>query len=168
MPEDRPFHPPPPPRGWKAIPWRLPVWLYRLGLGGLLGRRFLLLEHIGRKTGRRRQNVLEVVQYDPQGPTFYVASGFGRRSHWFRNVQAHPEVTLRVGRKRYRATAQILEPEQGAQVLMAYAREHPRAFRTLARLLGRTEPQTPDDFRRMAEAVPVVAFHLLKSQEPKR
>ncbi len=159
------YRAPAPPRGWRALPWRLPIWLYRLGLGGLLGRRFLLLEHVGRKTGRRRQTVLEVIRYDPEGPVFYVASGFGRRSHWFRNIQAHPQVTVQVGRTRYRAVARVLDPDRAAQVLMAYARAHPGAFRALARLLRMPVPRTPEDFRRLAEALPVVAF---EAQSPEQ
>ena len=159
------IRPPAPPRGWKAIPWRLPIGLYRLGLGGLLGRRFLLLEHIGRKTGRRRQNVLEVIRYDPEGPTFYVASGFGRRSHWFRNIQVHPQVTIQVGRTRYPALARVLDTDRAARVLMDYARAHPLAFRTLTRLLGIPVPRTMDDFRRLAEAIPVVAFEVRAASE---
>ena len=159
------YRAPAPPRGWRALPWRLPIWFYRLGLGGLLGRRFLLLEHLGRKTGRRRQTVLEVIRYDPKGPVFYVASGFGRRSHWFRNIQAHPQVTVQVGRTRYRAVARVLNPDRAAQVLMAYAWAHPLAFRTLTRLLDIPVPRTMDDFRRLAEAIPVVAFEVRAASE---
>lgn len=151
---------PDPPRGWKAIPWRLPIWIYRLGLGGLLGRRFLLLHHIGRKTGQRRQNVLEVIRYDPQGPTFYVASGFGRRSHWFRNIVAHPAVEIQVGWRRYRAVAEVLDPEQAAEILQAYAQKHPIAFRELARLIGILVPQDEEAFRLLAQAMPVVALRV--------
>ena len=150
---------PKPPRGWRAIPWRLPIWLYRLGLGGLLGSRFLLLEHIGRKTGKRRQNVLEVIGYDPAGPTYYVASGFGRRAHWFRNLQAHPQVHIQVGWRRYPARAEILPPEHGARILQAYAQAHPWAFRELGRLLHMPPITTPEGFRALAQAVPVVALH---------
>ncbi len=40
-----------PPRGLARIGFRIPIILYRLGLGGLLGTRFLLLTHTGRKSG---------------------------------------------------------------------------------------------------------------------
>jgi hypothetical protein len=40
-----------------------PVSLYRLHLGWLLGHRFLLLTHTGRRSGLRRQTVLEVMEY---------------------------------------------------------------------------------------------------------
>ncbi len=149
---------PKPPRGWKAIPWRLPIWLYRLGLGGLLGKRFLLLHHIGRKTGKHRQNVLEVIHYDPEGPTYYVASGFGRKSHWFRNILAHPEVEIQIGRRRYPARAEVLSVEEGARLLRTYAEKHPIAFRELSRILGISTPRTPEEFIALAKALPVVAF----------
>ena len=32
-----------PPRGLARLGWRAPIWFYRLGLGGLLGGRFVLL-----------------------------------------------------------------------------------------------------------------------------
>ncbi len=53
-----------PPRGLARLGWRAPIWFYRLGLGGLLGRRFVLLNHIGRKSGQPRQAVLEVVHHN--------------------------------------------------------------------------------------------------------
>jgi hypothetical protein len=39
---------------------RAPIALYRVGLGGLLGKRFLLLEHTGRKSGLTRRTALEI------------------------------------------------------------------------------------------------------------
>lgn len=50
------FSHPPRTRMQRAL-FRAPILLDRLGLGGLLGHRFLLLTH----TGRPRQVVLEVV-----------------------------------------------------------------------------------------------------------
>ena len=58
------FQLPEPPRGWKAKLWRAPIWFYRIGLGGLFGKRFLLLNHIGRVSGQIRQAVVEVVNFD--------------------------------------------------------------------------------------------------------
>lgn len=54
---------------------RLPLYLNRHDLGWMLGHRFLLLVHRGRKTGRARQTVLEVVLYDPDTQESVVMSG---------------------------------------------------------------------------------------------
>lgn len=40
-----------PPTGLSRILFRAPIWLYRRGLGWLLGKRFLLINHIGWKSG---------------------------------------------------------------------------------------------------------------------
>jgi hypothetical protein len=52
-----------PPKGLLRLMLRLPIWLYRLRLGWLLGNRFLLLTHVGRKTGLPHQTVVEVVSH---------------------------------------------------------------------------------------------------------
>ncbi|MFE3181054.1 hypothetical protein ACFXKR_09165 [Streptomyces violascens] len=56
---------PRPPVGRRRTLSRLPVHLYRLGLGPLFGKRLLLLIHTGRVSGRARKVVVEV----PREPT---------------------------------------------------------------------------------------------------
>ena len=51
------------PSGFSRLMFRLPIYLYKVGLGGLLGGRFLLLNHVGRKSGQPRQAVVEVVRH---------------------------------------------------------------------------------------------------------
>ena len=85
---------PDPPRGW-----RLPIWLYRLKLGRVLGHRALLLTHIGRVSGKPRRAVLEVVHYDKDANTHYVASGFGEGADWYKNLLHNPDVTIQAAGK---------------------------------------------------------------------
>ncbi|HEB65345.1 MAG TPA: nitroreductase family deazaflavin-dependent oxidoreductase [Chloroflexi bacterium] len=147
-----------PPRGLAAIPWRLPIWLYRLHLGWLLRERFLLLTHTGRKSGLPRQAVLEVIHHDPQTRTWYVASGFGEKSQWFRNVMKTPQVSIQVGRRKMTAEARRLPLEEAERILQRYAGEHPVALRELTRLMGAPYDGSPESLRRMAEQIPVVAL----------
>src|SRR5699024_11419300 len=70
---------------------RAPIALYRLGLGGLLGRRFVLLEHRGRRSGQIRQVVLETISVDPE--VIHVVSGYGEQAQWLRNVRRSEEHT---------------------------------------------------------------------------
>ena len=151
---------PSPPRGWKAIPWRLPIWIYRLHLGFLLGERFLLLEHIGRKSGKTRQAVLEIIGKDAEPLAYYVASGFGERSQWFRNVMHTPEVVIHVGKKRYRATAERLPYEEALARLQNYAREHPTALRELSHILHYDYDGSEASLQQMAEILPIVRFRV--------
>jgi deazaflavin-dependent oxidoreductase (nitroreductase family) len=114
---------------------RAPVLLYRGGLGFVFGSRLLMLEHVGRVSGRRRYVVLETVDH-PDTATFVVVSGFGTRAQWYRNVLAHPQVRVTSGlRRRVRATAVPLDEHEVAATLDRYAAGHPRAWRRLRGLL---------------------------------
>lgn len=137
---------------------RLPIWFYRLHLGWLLGNRFLLLEHVGRKSGLPRQTVIEMVRYDKTSHVCVVASGWGTKSDWFRNIQQTPDVTITVGARRYKAQATFLSEAEAAQELLDYSKNHPLAFRELMTLLGHTPLATAENCRELAKAMPLVAF----------
>ena len=114
---------------------RAPITLYRVGLGGLLGRRFVLLEHRGRRSGQIRQVVLETLRVDAD--VIYVASGYGWSAQWLRNISADSRVRVTCGWSRPRgARAQILEPVDAAAVLEDYRQRHRLAARSLAPILG--------------------------------
>jgi deazaflavin-dependent oxidoreductase (nitroreductase family) len=139
---------------------RLPIWLYRLRLGWLLGGRFLMLTHTGRKSGLPRQTVIEVVQHDKGTGIYYVVSCWGEKSDWYQNIRKTPDVTLQVGGRGFRAKAEFIPREKAVEVLEDYARLHPVAFRELTGLfLGERLQPGSDAPRRLAEKMPMVAFH---------
>ena len=132
--------------------FRLPIWLYRLRLGWLLGGRFLLLTHVGRKTGLARRTVLEVVDHDADSGTYFVGAAWGEKAQWLRNIQAHPQVEVAVGRRRFGAIAHTVSPQETERVLETYARQHRIAMRALGRLLGSSDPHE------LAQTLPIVAI----------
>src|ERR1039458_8611117 len=62
----------------------------------------LLITTVGRKSGEPRTN----------GLTY----GDDRPPPWLLTLQAPPEVTLRVGRRAFRASARVADPEERAQL----------------------------------------------------
>lgn len=113
---------------------RAPIVLYRLGLGGLLGRRFVLLEHRGRRSGLIRQVVLETLSTEQD--MIHVVSGYGWSAQWLRNVRADPRVRVTCGWARPRgARAVILPPDEAVSVLDDYRQRHPLAARVLGSAL---------------------------------
>lgn len=139
---------------------RLPVTLYHLGFGWLLGPRFLLLRHTGRNSGLPRHAVLEVTRHDRDTDVYYVTSGFGHSSQWFKNIQANPDVTIQVGPRRLAARARVLPPDQSAQQMVDYARRHPYAARILSRILGHETGGSPTAYAAIGRHhMPFVAFH---------
>ena len=68
------------PAGASRLAFRLPIYLYRLNLGWLLGHRGLLLVHQGRRSSLLRETVLEVVLYDPATRKSVVLSAWGEKA----------------------------------------------------------------------------------------
>ena len=78
------------PKGALALGLRLPSYLYRFRLGRLLGHRFLLLTHRGRKSGLTGRTPLEVLHFDPRSRESVVLSARGKKADWYRNIEASP------------------------------------------------------------------------------
>jgi deazaflavin-dependent oxidoreductase (nitroreductase family) len=107
---------------------RAPIWIYRARAGALFGSRVLMLEHVGRKSGARRYAVLEVVDH-PSPEVYVIASGFGRKAQWFRNIEANPRVRVFVGsHPPRRATARVLDQQETDQTVATYRGRHSRAW----------------------------------------
>jgi deazaflavin-dependent oxidoreductase (nitroreductase family) len=147
------------PRGLLLLGFRLPIWLYRLHLGWILGERFLLLTHLGRNSGLSHQTVLEVVGHDKTTETYFVVSAFGHKADWLLNIKRNPIVRITVKQRSSSARARQLSETDGAKVLFGYAQHHPIAFRELSTLLtGKPISPTQENCLQFAKSMPVVAF----------
>ncbi|GAA0950189.1 nitroreductase family deazaflavin-dependent oxidoreductase [Nonomuraea longicatena] len=156
---------PAPPTGLRRRLWRLPILLYRMGLGPLLSRRMMLLTHTGRVSGRRRKAVIEVVQRDAHA--YIAASGFGVRADWYRNVVASPEVIIQVGGRVMRVTASPVEADSGAEIMARYARRRPAAARRLCKIMGFAVDGSPNDYREVGRNIPFVRFTPRQPRRPR-
>ena len=102
--------------------FRAVLVLYRGPLAEILRRRcVLLLTTIGRRSGRPRTTG---VSFMPLNGRYVIFSGFGVGSAWYRNVQANPEVTIQVGRRRMRARASVVPDPARRKELMLRMREY--------------------------------------------
>jgi deazaflavin-dependent oxidoreductase (nitroreductase family) len=145
------------PRGLLRGLLRAPVWLYRAHLGFLLGRRFVMIDHTGRVTGRKRSTVLEVVA--ARQDAVYVMAAWGKSAEWYRNLLANPSVRVHHGSDVWPATAALCDEEVARSVLAEYADRHPWAFRRLGRLmLDEVGQSIGETVQRAASRLPVVAF----------
>ncbi|MEO3926632.1 nitroreductase family deazaflavin-dependent oxidoreductase [Micromonosporaceae bacterium B7E4] len=109
--------------------------LYRLGLGGLLGGRLVLLTRTGRSSGKSRQVVLEIVgRHDDGG--YLIASGYGSRAQWYRNVLAEPRVVFQLGWRRQTGRVCPVPANKSGRYLRDHARRHPRRAALLMWTIG--------------------------------
>jgi deazaflavin-dependent oxidoreductase (nitroreductase family) len=113
---------------------RLPIPLFRAGMGFLFGSRLVMLEHIGRSSGLQRYVVLEVLERDACG--LMIVSGYGPGAQWYRNVLAESDVRVWTGSRRgVRANAQPVPAHEVPARLEQYRDRHRRAAKALARTL---------------------------------
>jgi len=111
--------------------YRLPIWLYRLGLGPLVGLGFMILTTTGRKSGLPRRTAVEFHQHRGRK---YVAVGW-TAADWYKNILANPVVTIQTAwgteRVRARRLATIEELREAWEVV-----QHSPILQSVISLVG--------------------------------
>jgi deazaflavin-dependent oxidoreductase (nitroreductase family) len=153
---------PAPPGGFLRWLLGMPALLYRAHLGWMLGHRFLLLVHRGRRSGRRYETVLEVVRHDRSTRESTVVAGWGRRTAWLHNVEAGGAIEVRTGRDRYSPAIRRLDVDEALAVVGEYERRMrlaaPLVRAVLTRLLGWRYDGSDRARRRLVRQLPLLAL----------
>jgi len=132
---------------------RMPLLLYRIGLGGLMAKSTLVLTTTGRRSGRPRATP---VNYWEAGDVFYALAGSGTYADWYRNLVAQPEVEVQIGRRRLRAIASPLtDLRDKAHALWLFGQRSPGAAE---RYFGIPRGAGEEDLLSLAEKRAVVAI----------
>jgi deazaflavin-dependent oxidoreductase (nitroreductase family) len=98
-------------------------FLYAIGLGPVIGKIVLLLTTTGRKSGQPRVTPLQYEEIDGE---YYLGAARGLQADWVRNLQANPQVEVRVGSKRLRGTAEVIsDPARIADFIEIRLKRHP-------------------------------------------
>jgi deazaflavin-dependent oxidoreductase (nitroreductase family) len=141
---------------------KAPTVLYDWHLGWLLGHRFLRLTHIGRRSGRVYQTVLEVVGRNPAENEFIVVAGLGRSAHWYQNLQVHEGVEVAIAREHFAPIHRELPTPEAVTVLAAYERSNrwlaPLVQRALSWLVGWRYDGSASARCRLAAELPLIAL----------
>jgi deazaflavin-dependent oxidoreductase (nitroreductase family) len=117
--------------------------VYRATGGKLFGRMgkspILLLNTVGRKTGRKRTSPLLYVM---DGEDFVIiASKGGAAAHpaWYLNLRANPEATVEIGDHEVQVEAEVADPEEKARLWQKMVEMYP-AYDDYQRKTGREIP----------------------------
>jgi deazaflavin-dependent oxidoreductase (nitroreductase family) len=137
--------------------FKLPLVLYRLRLGWLFGHRFMLLTHVGRKSGKVRQTILAVLSYEPHSQEIKAISAW-QASEWYKNIQVTPALAVETGRTRYAPAQRPLSHEEIAQLFVDYCRDHPTFSRIVCRIPGWKWDSSYAEFLELARTLQGVAF----------
>jgi deazaflavin-dependent oxidoreductase (nitroreductase family) len=77
----------------------------------VVSEQFLYLTTTGRTSGLPRE--IEIWFVEADGKYYILAEKF-HDAHWVRNIEKNPRVQVRVGDRRFEATARALDPERDA------------------------------------------------------
>jgi deazaflavin-dependent oxidoreductase (nitroreductase family) len=140
----------------------VPSLLYGWGLGWALGRRALAVTHTGRNSGRIYTTILEVIGFDNETKESIVASAYGTKADWYRNIQRQPAKRIQTGRLDYTPQQRFLSGVEAKEAAARFCEDHPWEAKLVPRVLPsigaavRAEPDaTPSD---LLASLPMVAF----------
>lgn len=152
------------PRGFLKFFFKFPLILHRLGLVWWIekftGAQWMLITTTGRKSGKPRQVMVDVMKYDKETDTYYVEAAYGVRADWVRNIQANPVFHGQVGRRKFKARAVELTAGEGEEMLVAFYRKVPKYARAVMSL-GGLKVNDEAELRQMARKLVLLA---IKSQ----
>ncbi len=137
--------------------FKLPLALYRVGLGWVFGHRFMLLTHIGRRSGKVYRTILAVLEFDPETHEIKAMSAWSA-SDWYLNLQAHPAVQVETGFIHYAPVQRILAPEEIATLFVNYRRKHPIFSRIVCRIPGWRINSSYEEFVELARTLRGISF----------
>lgn len=151
--------------------FRLPLLVERLAGWGavrlatrLTGVEWIVLETVGRRSGRPHTVVVDVVGRDAGRGIWYIQPANGRRSAWVHNVRAHPDIVARIDGRPLRVHVRDATGAEGAEVVLRFLRAHPWYGRVIVWFVGYVDRiDAPDDELRQALiSTPVFAVELVR------
>ena len=137
---------------------KAPALLFRAKLGFLFGERFLMITHVGRKSGTTFHTPLEVVVHDTDSAEYIVCSGTGANADWYRNITAQPVTSIQVKNRVWTPGQRMLDSPEAADRFADYEHRHPKAASKLLDSMGQSYDGTDSDRVRMMQNIPMIAF----------
>jgi deazaflavin-dependent oxidoreductase (nitroreductase family) len=139
--------------GWRKLMFKAPLVLWRLGLGPLVGRIFVLITQTGRKSGLPRRTMTEVHVVNGRK---YAPCAFGERAQWYKNIQADPLVTIQTADGVERVTARrVTDGDELLAVFQAMRAKNPMADKYLDSLDIRP---TAEDIHAKKDRIYILTF----------
>jgi deazaflavin-dependent oxidoreductase (nitroreductase family) len=139
--------------------FKVPVWMYKIGFGGfekMIGAQWMLITHIGRKSGKRYDSMVDVMDYDKVTDTYYIEAAYGARADWYKNIQNSLVFEARVGRRKFKARAGVLTTEGAGEMLVQFYRSKPAYTRSVMAMVG-LKFNSEDELRELGKNLTLLA-----------
>ena len=128
------------PRGLLKLFFKTPVLLHKFGIvwwsEKFSGAQWMLITTTGRKSGKPRQVMVDVMKHDKETDTYYGEAAYGARADWVRNIRANPVFHGQVGRRKFEARAAVLSPEETGKKMVDFYRSRPAYTKAVTAVIG--------------------------------
>lgn len=104
----------------KAV-FKFPILLWRLGLGSISGRLFMIMTTTGRKSGKPRRTAIEY--HEINGKNYVLAAW--PKSDWYQNLLADPRVTIQTARGSQSCVARRLTDDEELGRVFDFVEKNP-------------------------------------------
>lgn len=143
-----------PSAGWSRAMFKAPINFWRLGLGPLTGKIFLLITTTGRVSGLPRRTMVE---YHKAAGVKYAPCAFGEIADWYKNIQADPYVTIQTSDGTESAIAyRVTDEDELLAVYQVFKRRDPPLTNWYLSSLGIKD--TPEDVLKNKDKVHWIGF----------
>lgn len=140
--------------------FKFPLFMHKIGLGGwekIIGAEWMLISTIGRKTGKRREAMVDVMDYDQAADTYYIEAAYGSRTDWLKNIKVNPVFEAQVGRRKFKAQAQELNAADTGEMLVRFFRRKPAYTRSVMTMAG-MKFKDEDELREMGKNLTLLSI----------
>ncbi len=93
---------------WRTA-FKVPLYLWRMGLGSILGHNFVVMTTTGRKSGLPRHTMTEYAWINNR---VVVASGWGTQAQWVKNLESDPHLTVQTAHGTQSCIAHRIEDDE--------------------------------------------------------
>jgi len=139
--------------------FKMPLFMHKIGLGGwerLIGAQWMFITTIGRKTGKRREAMVDVMDYNKVNDTFYIEAAYGSRADWYKNIKSNPVFEAQVGRRKFKARAEELAEKDTGEMLVQFFRRKPAYTRSVMAMVG-MKFKDEDELRKIGKNLTLLA-----------
>jgi deazaflavin-dependent oxidoreductase (nitroreductase family) len=124
----------------------------------MLGRTFLMLVHVGRRTGEPHETVAMVLADDEDTGEVVIVSAWGADADWLRNLRAGPAREVRIGHDRFEPEHRFLDEDEGVAVGIAFRHRHRKRVWLLSTILGWGDMRNDQVVREFVQGHPLVGL----------
>lgn len=139
--------------------FKVPLWVHKIGFGGwerLIGAQWMLITTTGRKSGKRRETMVDVMDYDSASDTFFIEAAYGSRADWYRNIKSNPVFDAQVGRRKFKARMEEIPNDAAGEMLVQFHRHKPVYTRSVMAMVG-MKFRDEDELRIIAKNLTLLA-----------